>query len=304
MSLALVLALLSPTTHAAPAPSGVTLNGSRPHYIRISLPEGARLANSFVAQEGGFRVTGRGDFVGFALIQDSPRPHHAFLGGRLPESSGKQTFLFELGGFADSISAKTIQIPKGTYRFYVLPDQGRASVTLPIKQPVRVIDKDPRPARHKAIPLSPYASFPTSNVHSAGAAQKLSGAGLLFNAVWFTNDAHVASNHDACFWRNAPREPDAALPECGSTPMTDPGNLWASQGTIDYGSSTGADMRLYYGSWMPSEGGFKKRRFGQSYSIQTASAVDQLDSLGICCSLTPKPYQREKASGSAGGASH
>lgn len=282
ISLVVVLALLAPTTQAAPARSGVTLSGSRPQYIRISLPEGARLENPWVAKGSrAVRVTGRGDFVGFALVGDSPKPHHVFLGGRLPRSADRRLFFFDLSGFADSIATKTIRVPKGTYRFYVLPGETAASATLAIEQPVRVLDSQPRPARLQTTPLAPYATAATSNVHSAGATERLSGAGILFNTVWFANQAHIASNNDACFWRNSPREPDAALPGCGSTPMSGPGNLWASQGTIDFGSSTGANMRLYYGSWMPLEAGFHQGRFGQSYSIQTASVVDRLDSLGI-----------------------
>lgn len=276
-----------PFADAADHSQSVDLQGRHASYVTIRLPEGARLDNPWLKRASrDISVNGSGRFVGFALVEDGAKPHHVFIGGRLPESTDRRLFVFAAnGGFPDSISTRTITIPRGTYRLYILPGDGPAKIRINFSSPVSISSRERAAVDYKQRRMRPLLDSGLDNMHSAGATSEVDSNALLFQASWFENDVHVATNHDACFWRGEPSRPEAYLINCGSTEVTDPGNLWSSQGTTDLRTSSGNDLRMYYGSWILHQSGFRRGAFGQSFDLQSASMIKGLDSLAIWLTL-------------------
>ena len=266
-----------PTVTAAETPglAGVTyISGSRAGAVEVHLGRKAHIANPLLSQ-GSVRVTGAGKgFAGFALVAtDVPeREGFVLLGGKLPRSAGGRSFL-DIGGDWFSIgTSKRYALDPGDYTLYLLPGKGETVVRLELDELQGETTLTPTRSTAYRSDVSANASgLPTENYQYTSSTGKLDGKGLVFASTWFTADAHAVTDTDICFWRNDPRDPDSRLPNCGSTLMTDPGNLWGSSGTISYGPSTEDVFKLFTGSWHPFSSGFDKPglRYGTSTTIET-----------------------------------
>lgn len=279
----------SATPSAPVLGSKTVITGDAPGYVRVHIPRDLKLKNQWAGGDvSPLRVRGKGRFIGFALVEESSdQGKDIYIGGRLPESAGRRLFIFQLNGLSWA-EAPDHRIHRGSYRLYLLPGDGPSKVTLrlPLEEGIKRLSPT-EPVFYESRKLKPFPPYSSGlwNVYSAGGTQVLPSKGLLFQAAWFRNSAHVLSQHSACFWVGRPNQPAASTVECGSTELTDPGNLWADETVIDYRSSVGRNIRLYYGSWLPEGAGFERGRFGQTFNLHTASLVEGLDSLGIWLSL-------------------
>jgi hypothetical protein len=262
------------------------VSGSEAAGIRVELPRKTRFGDPLAGQSS-IEVTGKGSFAGFALVaEDVPESEgYVFLGGRLPESAGSRYFV-DVGGDWFSIGGgKYFSLDAGVYTLYLLPGSGETRVTLTFKDlagTTRLSPSDRVAYQWRAGDRS-FDRVPGDNYYATGAAGILQGRGLVFGAAWFETDVHAVTNSDTCFWRNEPRDPDAYTPHCGSTFVSDPGNLWGSHGTIDYGVSANRVFKLFLGSWHPFSSGFSKPglKYGVSHVVETASTPEGFDSLGF-----------------------
>ncbi len=258
-----------------------TLSGSSPAQIRVRVERASTIGNPLV-DHSAMRIVGGGRFVGFVLAQRTTEgPGVVLVGGRLPASAGRQLFIFEAGFVADT-TVPDYKIPKGIYDLYLLPGGGQAEVSLRFRGPEDEIRLRPtNPISFRATALDSLQGNPGDNVYSAGGTGQIHEDGFLFQATWFTNSGHAATNYDACLWKGPPRQPWASLPRCGDSAIYEPEGGRAVQATIDYGNGVGDDLRLYYGSWIASEVAARGGTFGQSFALHTASAIESVDSLAL-----------------------
>lgn len=206
-----------------------TLVGEQARQIRVHIPEPTVLVDPNFARfdreiTPGFTVRGEGDFVGFALVEESEdTPRFAVIGGRLPLGARSSVLALPIGASEDDFSRFVqkgeIPLPAGQYRLYLLPGgEGAAAVTLRLpglpagRQRIR-----PREPADYDLQLPPSAlpDPDTQNIYSAGGSSTMKSKGLLFSAMWLQVDAHVAGSYGYCAYDGAPPpEPAAYLPGC------------------------------------------------------------------------------------------
>jgi hypothetical protein len=138
------------------------------------------------------------------------------------------------------------------------------------------------PVQHKVSVPETVTSTASNNYYATGDVAPLGGKGLVFATSWVHAPVHSMTTVSHCFWRNRPAQ-TGHLPNCGSAEVVEPGNLWGGSTDVDPGPSADPSFRIFYGSWFPYESGFRKRglRYGYSASIETASVVDEIGSLGL-----------------------
>lgn len=277
-------------TGARPASLGAVnlLSGKASGYVDVVVEEKVSLRNPWVGKgRPQFSIRGRGRFVGFALVGSAAEQggeRRAYLGGRLPRSAGSKLFLIELGGIPDGLDHENVTITPGGYRLYLLTGSSGARITLRLPKHRDVLRLDHSSNTHYvAKPLESYEPGVAPHVHSAGGSARLQGDGLLFQAAWFRNDAHLATDHSACFWRGEPRLPLAQTTNCGDVEVYEPPGIQRSRGTIDRRHSVGDGLRLYYGdAWVSGQG---SRTWGQSVNLESASLAGEVHTLAFWLDL-------------------
>ena len=251
------------------------ISGSHAGAIDVHLDRKARIANPLLSKRP-LSVTDEGKgFAGFALVATDVDNWEGFvlLGGRLPRSAGGRSFIDIGGDWFTFGASKSYSLKPGDYTLYLLPGSGETTVKLIFDGLDGTTRLTPtRSTSYETAVTGNASGLPVNNYHYTSSTAKLAGEGLVFSSTWFTADAHAATDTDICFWRNEPRDPDSRLPDCGSTLMTDPGNLWASSGTVSYGPSAEKVFKFFSSSWHPASSGFSKpgARYGTSTTIETA----------------------------------
>jgi len=262
------------------------ISGATAGAIPVHLDSKAKIANPLM-NEGSVVVTGGGDsFGGFALVAENVPDREGFvlLGGRLPKSAGSRHFIDIGGDWFTFFPGKSYSLRPGDYSLYLLPGDGRTTVKLTFDGltgsthlvPTETVSYASR-SGEESTPIT------LGNYRTTTATSALDGKGLVFGATWFTAPTHAATEADVCFWRNEPRQPNSQLPNCGSGEVVEPGNLWGSSGSVDYGPSGEEVFKFYSSSWHPFSSGFDKPglRYGVSTSITTAVPPDEIGSLGF-----------------------
>lgn len=283
------LASAQPPVQAAETPelAHVTyLRGSQAGRIDVHLDHNARITNPLISK-GSVDVDAPGKgFAGFALVATNVVDREGFvlLGGRLPKVAGDRSFIDIGGDWFTFGASKTYGLKPGDYSLYLLPDDGQTTVKLVFDGLEGTTNLAPTRATDFETTVSANSSgLPIDNYHYTSSTGKLAGRGLVFASSWLTADAHAGTDADICFWRNGPRDPDSKLPNCGSTVITEPGNLWGSSGTIDYGPSANEVFKFFSSSWHPFSSGFDKPglRYGTSTSIESMVPPSSIGSMSF-----------------------
>lgn len=261
------------------------LTGSQTGAARVRLDEMATIANPSVSKAS-VRVSGPGPFAGFALVAtDVPnREGFVLLGGRLANSGQRKVFLDVAGDWVAPQGQETFILQPGDYLIYLLPGSGTTTVKLTFEGLEGALTLTPLAEAHYALksPLPYFAETPTKTYYAIGSTNYLGGRGLIYGATWFKTDVHIATSSKACFWRNEPAYPVGYLPTCGDLLLVQPGNFWSSDQWADPTPSIGPVSKFYSGSWHPFSAGFKGRlRYGLSITVQSASAVEEVGSVGL-----------------------
>lgn len=261
------------------------LTGSRAGVVKVHLAEKATIHNPS-DDPGSLRVSGPGDFVGFALVADEVpgRDGWVLVGGRVGQGAQAFHFLDVGGDWTAPLAANNFAVKPGNYSLYLLPGSGPTEVAIRfegIEGTARVTPTRPTAVGYQSLEsgVGPGAA----QHFTAKAVGILGGKGLVFAAAWFEAEIHAATSAKTCFWRGEPSEPHASLPNCGEALLIHPGNWSASSHWIDDVPSTDASMRFYSGSWHPFRAGFTKpgARYGVSVAVESASTLRDVGSVAF-----------------------
>jgi hypothetical protein len=142
------------------------------------------------------------------------------FGGRLPNGSAATEFLMPLGrwnyNFAKFYDDR-LELPAGDYRLYILPDGGRATVTLRFRGLSRSIALGISHESDYTLEFPDTRLLGASeqgNVYWGGASNALRERGLIFNALWLRANPYVGGQFQFCHYGIEPAEPTAYGPGC------------------------------------------------------------------------------------------
>ena len=241
------------------------LTGSRSKMIRVRLTKAVMIERLLAPNRADITVKGRGRFVGFALVQDTPKfDGISLIGGRLPKDSGLGNFYFSPRGL-DNASGSG-RLPAGAYRLYLLADGSPVEVTFDLKglQGTTRFNSPATIADYEVATPGPRLVDGANNVYGSGADGTLSGPGLLFDFLWTRHDAHVNTQYQFCLYKGGERGPSPYAPGC---PTSDE-FFSLGDGVMSAGSYTSS----FYGGGAP----FEADRYGQGFTFESAAAVDDI----------------------------
>lgn len=252
--------------------------GSRPTVISVRLPAEATVKTT-VDSSPDIKVSGRGRFVGFALVPEDPKTP-VLLGGRLPESAGSFRVLMPVLGQASRTSilqnySEETTLPPGRYRLYFLPGAGHASVTLNLHGlSGKTVLRPSEPARYELLEPDVYSPNDQYNYYSAGSERNLRSRGLIFQALWLRVDAHLEGVFHFC--TNGPENP--APSQVPPQVAYGPGCAGAGGGlTEDRAVAAEPHVKVFYEGVAPLE----PADYGQGFYFATASKVSRVGHLAM-----------------------
>lgn len=241
----LVAALMAPIlgTAAAAAPreaptlSGtVTLSGSQPGYVPVTVSHDMSLGNPFVTKyRDAVTVKGGGGAAGFALVEDGLRGA-ILLGGR---SKAFEPFVKEHGVAISSLNPSpsdgaTFAVPAGSYRLYLITGGKPTTVTLRFLGGTGSSRLTPTTSVDSVVQqsgLEVLVPGPAGGVYSAGGAVTLTTPVLQFSLSRLDTDVHTETVKRHCYYFGKPSGPQPYGPACAAPAETDPvvvggGSIW------------------------------------------------------------------------------
>lgn len=242
-----------------------TLEGDQTGVFAVHVPEEVQISEDF-SPEGSIQIEGAGDFVGFALVEDTPG-YDGFnlIAGRLPGSAGS---IF-LGGGGGICSPCTLE--PGPYLIYLLADSSPATVTLrfpSLEGNVEVTDLHPVVSESRV--LTPRIDpSPAQQVRTWGDSADLGSTGLLLTVVWSRSSPHAVGHQRICVHQGTPL---AYPPECDPRDFIQEGNFVSP--------TTGSFFQRTYGTTVRVAG-----TYGLQGSIAVAGNVTEANSLGVWLSF-------------------
>lgn len=191
------------------------LTGRSTGYIPVKVSHPTVLQQP-LADPSRVTISGRGRFVGFALIREVPGFKGLnLIGGRFTEAIPPLVMSTDL----QESEADGFEILPGNYRLYLITDGSSATVTLRfggLRGTVRLSPR--RPAR--AVISDPASATEISGRRETfvgGDTTTLRGRGLQFDALWNTQDVHAHTEYWICYYEGMPQGPSPYAPGCPST---------------------------------------------------------------------------------------
>jgi len=286
LALMVWMATIAPFADAGPADRssaksevlrGVTqVRGTRPAAMPVRLPQRATVSTT-IESSADIKVSGRGRFVGFALVPEDPEVP-VLLGGRLPDSAGSHRVLMPVLGQATGTFIPSypdvMVLPEGDYRLFLLPDSGPATVTLKLHGlPGKTVLRPTEPVHYELLEPEVF-SPPGAPYYSAGAESELRSTGLVFQALWIQADAHLDGVLHFC--KNGPEHPVAS--EAPPQVAYGPGCAGAGGGvTEDRRAEVEPHRKLYFQAWAPLEPAVH----GQGFYFAAASMIKSVGHLAL-----------------------
>lgn len=232
----LVAGLLAPSVEArrpesviivgvvkGPPPPPIEL-GARNHitasfsgYREVDIARTAKLRFSFFRNPD-LTIRGPGRFNGVFLVQQDVEKPAAVYAGRFrlcyePACNEGMSWFFM---FPQGIKwKKTLDIPPGRYRLYVVTDGAPVSATLSLEG----LKGERRISPSEGVSAtvgSDAAEPPINNVYAGGSTYALPNRGLGITSFWHDSSARVATVETDCLYKGRPPAPDAVAygPAC------------------------------------------------------------------------------------------
>lgn len=272
--LAGLVAVAAPSVSARPgrpALAGLTsVTAAAPASIEVRVPRAATIETPF-GPSTDVRVTGGGDLVAFALVQDASDPFVLF-GGRVPDGASGREIALPLSNlpersgwsydFVKNFDDVTT-VPAGKYTLYIFPGDEPASVTLRLEGLRGSTALRPSGAADFVVSTPDprlVAGEVSRNVYSAGESHVLHGTGLMFNSLWMKTAPFVSGQFQFCHYEGAnPAEPVEYAPGCPNAKQQSTTNnrTMATESTTKLlygGKSSLPPVRHGQGFWYAAEG--------------------------------------------------
>lgn len=247
-----------------------TVRTATPASIAVRVPSPATIETPF-GGSGDVRVTGGGDFVAFALVQEASDPFVLF-GGRVPDGAAGTEIALPLSNLPERSGwsydfvknfGDATTIPAGSYTLYVFPGDEPAKVTLRLEGLLGRTTLRPRGDADFVVG-SPgprlLAAEVARNVYSAGESHVLDGTGLMFNSLWMKTAPFVAGQFQFCHYEDVnAAEPVEYAPGCPNAKQQSTVNnrTMATESTTKLlygGKSSLPPVRHGQGFWYAAEG--------------------------------------------------
>ena len=188
--------------------------------MSVYLPEPAMIRTPW-GPNPDIHVKGKGRFVAFALVPESPKSEIVF-GGRFPNEAEAMDFVMPLNRFNFDFAKwydGELELAPGRYDLYLIPDRSPVTITLRLHGLQGTTTVSP------STPVDSELAFPPSrlrgttgeneNVYWGGHDYDLKREGILFNALWLRTTFHLSGQYQFCYYeRVKPIEPVAYAPGC------------------------------------------------------------------------------------------